>query len=491
MESIWKKTADLSEVTDALPTLTQDIQTEVAVIGGGMAGLLIAYQLKERGIPSVVLEAEQVAGGQTGNTTAKVTSQHGLIYQKLIDTLGEPAARQYARLNQEAITEYARIIRERKIACQWEEGFSALYSLRESAPLRTEAEAALRLGIPAEYAVQSALPFPVAGEVRFLDQAQFHPLLFLKGILPELTVYQHTRVEAVEGGELRTSGGKVLARQVVFACHYPFPVFPGELFMRMHQERSYLLALTGAADLGGGMYLGIDADNGWSLRNLRGPRDGRPLLLFGGASHRTGENRSGGRYRQLRQKAARLWPGSEEIACWSAQDCMTLDSVPYIGRYSELSPNWYLATGFQKWGMTSSMVAALLLSRMLSGEEDPRGAVFSPLRFTPRASAKTFVQEGIHSVKDLSRRIFSPPRGAFDKLPPGHGGVVELDGEKVGAYKDENGELSVVSIRCPHLGCQLEWNPDEKSWDCPCHGSRFDKDGHLLDTPAQTDLGAP
>jgi len=190
----------------------------------------------------------------------------------------------------------------------------------------------------------------------------------------------------------------------------------------------------------------------------------------------------------LRKRARELYPESKVTAFWSAQDCMTLDDVPYIGQFSSSTPNWYVATGFKKWGMTSAMVSAMVISDLITEIKNPYAEVFSPQRFTPSASAKTFLEEGLYAVKGLSGRIIAPARADIEELPPGHGGIVECEGEKVGVYKDENQEVYIVSIKCPHLGCQLEFNPDEKSWDCPCHGSRFDFRGNLIDNPAQEDL---
>lgn len=241
-----------------------------------------------------------------------------------------------------------------------------------------------------------------------------------------------------------------------------------------------MLALRGAARLKG-MYYGTDPD-GVSLRPCG------DLLLLGGGKHRTGENSAGGRYRGLEEQAERLFPGASQAAHWSAQDCISMDGVPYIGPYASAAPNWYVATGFGKWGMTGSMVSALLLSGLLTGERDPDGAVFDPGRMDLRASAANLWEDGKQAVKGLCRSAFEPPRAAVEALTPGHGGIVEVEGEKLGVYKTEDGEVFTVSARCPHLGCQVEWNPDEKTWDCPCHGSRFDFHGRLLDGPAQKGL---
>lgn len=481
MQSIWRETSDFPE----RPALSGDISTPVAIIGGGLAGILTASLLRKKGIESVVLEANRIGSGQTQNTTAKITSQHNLIYTKLFQNFNEEEAKQYASANQQAIGRYRQMITQEKIDCQFEERPAYLYSVdREDIPaLELEAEYACKAGIHAELTEKTSLPFEVAAAMKFDGQAQFHPLHFLRSVSEPLTVYENTKVLSVEGQSIVTDRGTVTAEHIVFASHFPFVLAPGYYFMRMYQERSYVLALQNAAKLDG-MYLGV-GKQGLSLRNYG------DALLFGGGDHRTGENKAGGRYDLLREVAARFYPQSTELARWSAQDCITLDGVPYIGQFSSSTPNWYVATGFAKWGMTSSMVSALLLSDQITGIENPFAPVFSPLRFTPSASAKNFLSGMGQAVKGLAKQTFSLPdtdKAPQDALPSGHGGMVIADGKKAGAYKEEQGDVTAVSIKCPHLGCQLEWNPDEKSWDCPCHGSRFDAKGALLEGPAQTNL---
>lgn len=476
MESIWSKTADLPEYQ----TLNGNLKTEAAVIGGGIAGMLTARLLKEAGVDAVVLKAGRIGSGQTKNTTAKITSQHGMIYHKFIVDFGKEKAAQYAAANEAAIGEYRRLIEQYQISCHFRNTFSCLYSVEDAEKMRLEAEAAKSLGIDASFITETELPFSVKGAVRFRGQACFHPLEFLKGISEGLTVFENSRVLSVKGKELRLETGTVTADHVIFASHYPFVNVPGYYFMRMHQERSYVLVLGGTGPMEG-MYLGADGDQ----LSFRGEEN---LLLFGGGGHRTGENRTGGKYAFLRKKAKEFWPDCKEEAFWSAQDCITLDNVPYIGRFSEEEPDWYVATGFKKWGMASSMVSAMLIRDKIIGKENPNGEIFSPQRFTPGASARTFLEDSLHTVQGLSRRILAPPRASTEAVPKGHGGIVEYDGQKAGVYKDEDGNVYAVSAKCPHLGCQLEWNPDEKSWDCPCHGSRFDYRGNLMDNPAQENL---
>ena len=477
--SIWQQTAQI----DPRPPLPGDLRTDAVILGGGMAGLLTAHQLQQRGMRAVVLEAGRIAGGQTGHTTAKITSQHGICYDALIQKFGINKAGQYARANELAIREYARIIRNGGIDCDFHETFACVYSTVSEAPMHREAEAAASLGIPARFTAETELPFPVAGAVRFDRQARFHPLKFLQSICRSLEIYENTRALSVEGEEVRTPQGIVRAKHIVFATHFPFVNFPGWYFLRMHQERSYVLALE-SDWLPEGMYLGADAD-GLSFREACG------RLLMGGGSHRTGENSAGGRYDQLLSRARELLPASREAGRWSAQDCITLDGVPYIGPFSPSAPGWYVATGFGKWGMTGSMVAAMLISEQICGHIPDWAEIFLPSRFSLSASARELATDTAQAFKGLSKELFSISEDSLADLPRGHGGIVAVDGHKAGVYKDVDGICHIVAPRCPHLGCELEWNPDELSWDCPCHGSRFRYDGSLIDNPAQANLQRP
>ncbi len=475
LNSIWKDAI----VRPKQHTLTQDVETEVAIIGGGIAGILTSYLLKQRGINSIVLEMNTVFSGQTGLTTAKVTSQHDLLYDKLMSRFGKEGAMQYAHANQSAIESYADLIEKLGIDCNFERLPAFLYSTEEKDPLDKEAAAASELGIPASYTTETGLPFPVAGAVRFDNQAQFHPIKFLNALIPDLTIYEHTKVLTVEGNVLKTQNHSVRAKKIIFACHYPFINVPGYYFLRMHQERSYVIALSGAMKLGA-TYISMDQD-ALSFRNYE------DLLLLGGGGHRTGDNKKGGKYELLRTAAKKYFPYSQEVACWSAQDCMTHDGVPYIGRFSHDTPDWYVATGFKKWGMTTSMVAATLIADAIANRQDDAFGIFSPDRYVPAAAVPEFLKDGGQAVKGLTKQLLHIPGKTLEELPISHGGVVEVEGEKFGVYKNEKGECFAIHTRCPHLGCELTFNPDETSWDCPCHGSRFTHTGEQINGPAQED----
>lgn len=474
MESIWFASCPI----ERREPLNRNPRTDVAVIGAGITGILTAYKLQKTGKEVVLLEANRIASGQTGKTTAKITSQHGLLYHRLIQDDGEEKARQYAQANENAIAAYRSLVREEQIDCDFETTDAYVYS-QNAESLKKEALASKKLGIAASFVQPARFPIDTAGAVRFQNQAQFHPIKLIAALSSKLTIYENTLVRSVDGNQIETNRGMVRAGKIIFACHYPFVNFPGMYFARMHQERSYVLALENA-DAPDGMWIGAEKP-AYSMRRWQN------ILLFGGESHRTGKNRQDGRYRALSEKAQILFPGSHVVGAWSAQDCTTPDHIPYIGSYSPYRPDWLVATGFQKWGMSTAMIAAEILCDQLCSKENPYADLFRPGRFSAQ-NISGIASEGAQTVRGLGKRFFQIPQETAKTIPEGHGGIVLEHGEKNGVQKDENGKTTFVSPRCPHMGCQLEWNPDEQSWDCPCHGSRFDRQGNLLEGPAQTGI---
>lgn len=430
MESIWQATAALPR----FDRLKGDIKTDVLIIGGGMAGLLCAHYLKQAGVDCTLVEASRICSGTTKGTTAKITAQHGLIYSKLSDRFGLERAKLYLQANLEAVAEYRRLCQQ--IDCDFQEQDSFVYSLDDPGALEREFLALNRLNFPGKFAKELPLPFPTAGAIQFPDQAQFHPLKFFAAIAKDLPIYEHTWVRAMEGNTAVTDEGRIQAEKVIVATHFPFINKHGLYFMKMYQQRSYCLALENAPVLDG-MYVD-GGENGLSFRHFQG------LLLLGGGGHRTGK--PGGGYRALEDAARRYYPAARQKCSWAAQDCMSLDGIPYIGRYSATTDGLYVATGFNKWGVTSSMVAARLLTDLTTGKENPYTALFSP-----------------------SRSMLHPQLG-------------------INALETIGNLLVPATKRCPHLGCALKWNSQEHTWDCPCHGSRFTEDGKLIDNPATGDL---
>ncbi len=429
MDSIWAR-------TEALPSfgpLEGDLKTDVLIVGGGLAGLLCAYSLRRAGADCALVEADRLCGGVTGRTTAKLTFQHGLIYHKLLQTFGPERARLYLEANRGALNRLRELCRD--IDCDFQERDSYVYALRDRRALDRELEALARLGFPAEFAETPALPMPTAGAVRFPRQAQLHPPKFAAAIAKGLRIYEHTKVLELGLGTAVTDRGTVRAERMVIATHFPLLNKHGSFFLKLYQQRSYVLALEHGPDVGG-MYVD-QGEGGLSFRNAGG------YLLLGGGGHRTGKR--GGGWQELEDFARRHYPQAREAARWATQDCMTLDGVPYVGRYSRRTEGLYVVTGFNKWGMTSSLAAAELLRDLLLGRGSPYEDLFSP-----------------------SRSVLRPQLAA-------------------NAWESALGLLTPTAPRCPHMGCALKYNAQEHSWDCPCHGSRFGEDGRLLDNPATDD----
>ncbi|MDE7244158.1 MAG: FAD-dependent oxidoreductase [Oscillospiraceae bacterium] len=429
MDSVWIQTAHLPKFAP----LRSDVRADVLITGGGIAGLLCAYKLAQAGVDCALVEADRICGGITRNTTAKITIQHGLIYRKLIRQFGVERAQLYLEANQAALEEYRTLCRN--IDCAFEEKDSFVYSIGNRQKLEQELAALDQLGFSAEFLGSIPLPFPVAGAVKFERQAQFHPLKFIAAIAKGLRIFEHTKVLELGPRKVVTNGGTILAEKVIVATHFPILNKHGGYFLKLYQDRSYVLALQNAPDVEG-MYLD-EEEKGLSFRNYGG------MLLLGGGSHRTGKQ--GGGWRELERFARRHYPGARETARWATQDCMTLDGVPYIGPYSRHTAGLYVVTGFNKWGMTSAMAAAGILTDLVLGRDSPYGEAFSPLRTVLRPQLAV---NGLESVLGL---------------------------------------LTPTVPRCPHMGCALKYNAAEHSWDCPCHGSRFGEDGTLIDNPAADD----
>lgn len=429
MDSIWVNSAEKTR----FGRLEGSIKTDVLVIGGGMAGILCAYMLKNAGVDCVLVEAGRICGGITKNTTAKITLGHGLIYDKTVKRFGEDKARLYLEAQTRACAEYARLCKE--IKCDYEVKDSYVYSRDSLGKIEREIRALEILGCRAEFSEAKELPIEVAGAVCVRDQAQFHPLKFAYAIAKNLPIYENTKVLELMPKKALTDRGEIMCEKIIVATHFPVLNKHGMYFLKLYQHRSYVLALEGAP-LPRGMYVDDDK-KGMSFRSYNN------LLLLGGGSHRTGKK--GGNWRELEEFASMHYRGVKTVAKWATQDCMTLDSLPYIGRYSKNTHDLYVATGFNKWGMTSSMVSAMLLCDIVRGKKSDLAEVLSP-----------------------SRSMLRPQLA-------------------VNAFDSVVGLLTPTVPRCPHLGCALKYNPDEHSWDCPCHGSRFTEKGELIDNPATDD----
>nr|MDD6335776.1 FAD-dependent oxidoreductase [bacterium] len=431
MQYLWTQGVDMPR----FPSLEGDCQTDVLVIGGGMAGILCAHMLQEAGADYLLVEGERIGGGVTKGTTAVLTAQHDTLYADLIQKFGRQTAKGYLDANLWAVEHFRHMARF--FACDLEDKPSVMYTQHNPKRLEEEARAVQSLGFEAAFESKTPLPFEVAGAVIYPAMAQFHPLKLMAGVSRRLHIREKTFVRRLEGTRAYTDKGIIRANKVIVATHFPFVNRHGGYYMKLFQMRSFVLALEGAPDIG---CTAVDSgENGFYLRNYGG------LLLVGGGDQRTGKIKQGYGFEAVRAFVRDCFPGALEKMAWATQDCISLDGVPYIGPYSPAMPGVYVASGFNEWGMTSSMVAARMLTDMAMGKPSPFAGVFSPQRSMLRT--QLFVNLGA----TVANFAIPTPR------------------------------------RCPHLGCALRWNKAEHSWDCPCHGSRFDENGRLVDNPAMRD----
>ena len=430
MKSIWND--NVKELK--FNKLQGDIKTDVLIIGGGMCGIMCAYMLEKTGIDYVLAEADKVCAGITNATTAKITFQHGLIYDKMIKKYGEEKAYLYYESQKKALEKIKMLTFEAD--ADFEICNSFVYSLKDREAIEREVEALNRIGCDAKFCEDTELPFDIRGAVKVENQAKFHPLKFVYAIAKNLNIYEDTKILELRKNIAVTNRGKIFAKKIIAATHFPFINKHGGYFLKLYQHRSYVLALKNAPSIND-MYVD-EAKEGLSFRGYK------DVLLLGGGSHRTGS--TGGGWNELRKVKAKYYPDSGEESAWATQDCMTLDSIPYIGKYSKTTEDLYVATGFNKWGMTSSMVAAMILTDMIRGKKNKYAEIYSP-----------------------SRSMIHPQLA-------------------VNIFESAKGLLTPTTPRCPHMGCALKYNKQEHSWDCPCHGSRFEESGKLINNPAADDV---
>ena len=426
MASIWKQNANFLE----FDSLNGDKTADVLVVGGGICGLLTAYFLKNNGVNCVVLEANKIAAGTTMNTTAKITSQHGLIFADMVKRFGKEKTLMYLKANESAIDKYKEL--SKKYPCDFENKPSFVYSRSDRAKIEREVSALNKIGFKSRFVNNLPLPIETVGAVEFKNQAQFNPIMLLSGIVKDLSIYENSRVLKIKNNTAVCENGSVKAEKIIITTHFPFIDKYGLYFLKMYQSRSYVLGLQNAPDFNG-MYVD-ENDKGLSFRNYG------DILLLGGLGHRTGKGECG--FSALEKIALEKFPESRIKYRFATQDCKTLDDIPYIGYYSNLKDNLLVATGFNKWGMTSSMVAAQILCDMVLGRENEYANIFSPSRSMLRKQLLINCAEAVSGLVGFSEK------------------------------------------RCTHLGCKLKWNGYEKSWDCSCHGSRFSESGEILDGPA-------
>lgn len=482
-------------------TLNNDIEAQVCIIGAGLTGLTCGYYLSKEGKNVVVLEKNSIGSHTSGNTTGKITSQHGLFYDYLIKSINKDYAQKYLQANEEAIKNIEEIIREESIECDFEKQNSYVFTqdANKIDEIKKEAKALNSLGFNAEFVNKIDLPIEelghVYGAIKFENQAQFNSYKYMLELANCIEqnkgkIYENSKVIDVIKDEneyiVKTQNAKVRAKYVVIASHYPIINFPGFYFMKMYQEVSYLIAIETNEPLFEGMY--INSDNP-TISFRTAIDNGKRILIIGGMNHKTGkEEIIKYNYNELEKIAKKLYPDCKVLYKWNTQDCISLDKIPYIGEFSNLMPNVFVGTGYKKWGMTSSNIAAKIISDKILGRENEYEDIFNSKRLKP---FKNYA-ELTNMIKEVGKSLVIKRLKKTDKtladLLKGQGKIIEYEDEKVGAYKDDNGDIYIVSPYCTHLGCELSWNDLEKTWDCPCHGSKFNYNGKNLYDPAIKDL---
>lgn len=493
MSSLWLNSMNCKEYD----SLKDDITTDVCIIGGGIFGLSCAYYLSNSGVDVTVLDRNNLMEGVSENTTAKITSQHNLIYKYLIDSLGEEKAKQYFKANEQAIENIKDIVNTEKIDCNFEIQDSFVYTTEkeEVQKIKLENEAVHKLGGKSEFTLETGLPFKVLGAIKFPNQAQFNPVKYACGLANRVVknggkIYTNTCVCNIEqkSGDFVTITKEncVKSKFVVLASHYPFIDRLGYYFLKMYQSTSYVIGVDIQDEIFKGMYINTK-DPIYSYRFAK-DKD-KDILLVGGADHKTGSKIDlSNAYEILENEVKRYYPNANVLYRWNTEDCISLDKIPYIGEFSNLMPNMYIGTGFNKWGMTSSNVAANIINDKILGRKSEFEEVFKSTRLHPVKNSEEMGEMLKETVNSVLINKFKVPEMDIQNLKNNTGTVLEYDNEKLGIYKDEKGQIFAVKPNCTHLGCLLSFNNLDKTWDCPCHGSRFSYTGKNIYNPAIKDL---
>lgn len=499
--NIDEKSYWLQKSSPTFSTLTKDITTDVAIVGGGITGLTTAYLLAKQGVQVALFEADRLANGTTGHTTGKITAQHGLIYDELIRHFGLERARQYYDAQIDAIKWLKQTIQTYDISCDFSEEDAYVYTNDETQMKKIEKEAAAYQALNISGSIVNRLPLdlPMKMAIQMNNQAQFHPLKYVHAIVKALSQYEHVEIwEKTCLNNIKqttsnqpilksTQGHAVTAKHVVLTSHFPFYDKLGFYFSRMYAERSHLIAVsTRRQSYPGGMY--ITAEN--PIRSIRATREAdQDILLFGGEGHRTGDTKhKKDPFKELIGFANQQFSIEKVLYQWATQDLTTTDKIPYIGRLSMKTPAIYVATGYRKWGLTNGTIAAHILTDSILQKDNPYASLFSPQRFHPNPDLKKLLTINAAAMKHLVKGKISTTEDTLSKLDENEAIKVSIDKNKIGIYRDENKTMHTVDTTCTHLGCEVNWNATEKTWDCPCHGSRFSIHGEVLEGPANSPL---
>ncbi|WP_256757847.1 FAD-dependent oxidoreductase [Cohnella sp. WQ 127256] len=492
-QSYWTTSVEQPE----FPKLTSDMDADVVIVGAGITGITAGYLLSKEGKKVVILEAGRILHGTTGHTTAKITAQHDLIYDELIHHFGEDKARLYYEANREALLFIRKTVEVEGIICDLADEDAYIYTQSEDtiAKLEKERRAYEKLGIAGKLTDHIDLPIAIQSALVMNNQAQFNPVLYLMALTDRIIrsnsqVFENTTAVKVEEGDcpvvVTESGNRITCQHVISASHFPFLDWKGFYFARMHAERSYVLGIRIGQEYNGGMYLSADQPK----RSIRVVREGKePLILVGGEGHKAGQsNCTIKHYETLQSFATSVFDVKEIAYRWSTQDLVTLDKLPYVGQINARTDNIFVATGYRKWGMTNGTVAAHLLKNRVLGIKDRYQDLFDPSRLHADPDIKSFVSENLNVAKELISGKLETVYRSPNSVAVGEGALVLINGKRAGAYRDPDDQLHLVDTTCTHMGCETNWNDGDRTWDCPCHGSRFSYTGEVIEGPAKKPL---
>ena len=504
MSSYWIQSTKNLKLNEKI---TNNYETDVCIIGAGLAGLNTGYYLAKEGVNVIILDKDNIGQKVSGNTTAKITLQHNLIYDYLIKSFGTDFAMKYFKSNKEAISNIKKIIDDENIECDFEYQDNYVYTTNQDdiTKIHNEIKAINSLSnilnsnekdIFADFVTSCNLPFKICGAIKVKDQAQFHPLKYMFGLSKAIKnkggiIFTNSLVTDVKqkDGVYTTYTDKhfIKSKYIVIASHFPFKDFPGFYFSKMYQSTSYVLGIDTKSDLFDGMYISSDKPT-FSYRTAK--YKDKKILIMAGGDHKTGyapdNNQTG--YNILEQEAKKYYPNCEILYRWNTRDCITIDKVPYIGDFSNLMPNMFVATGFNKWGITSSNVAANIIRDKILGIKNEYSKIYEATRFSPIKNAHEMKNITSQVLKSFVTNRIKIKEENLSAIKNDNGGIIKVNGASIGIYKDINGKVFAVNPTCTHLGCLLTWNNLDKTWDCPCHGSRFDYTGKNLYDPAFKDL---
>lgn len=506
MKSYW---IDSKKKKQEYKSLKQNIETDICIIGGGITGISVAYELNQYKIRNIILEKDRIGQKTTGHSTAKITSQHGLFYKYLIDSQGKEFAQKYYEANEKAIKNIKNIIQKEKIKCEFETQSAYVFTqkIEDVQKIKDEVGAVKSFGGIANYIEAQDIPInninkennnriKALAAIEFPNQAQFNSYRYVTELAQKCEqmhtqIYENSKVvdiiEADRGYDIQLDNGAIVkAKYIVMATKYPIINFPGFYFLKMYQSTSNVIVVDPKENLFEGMYINSE-DPTISLRTIK-TRD-KNLLVIAGFDHKTGAkiDLSNG-YQYLEKIAKDMYPNCEVKYRWNTEDCISLDKIPYIGEFSNTMPHVYVATGFNKWGNSTSNVATNIIIDKIMERENEYEEIFKATRLEAVKNHKemgNMIKESIHSLVLNKLNI---PKESENQIKNDQGGIIEINGERVGIYKNSQGEIFRVKPICQHLGCELSWNNLDKTWDCPCHGSRYTYKGELIYGPSVKNL---